>query len=460
MPLESYQRSIQLNGAAAGLAFVRTLLDERYGGGLLRTAMQRRERSTEWEFLCASLELFEATEPSRPMREYSGLVLEEEWLSLAEIAARLTAPSETKVELKIRGRYPRDYFFNYAYGERNDTQEPLLGRAQAETSVYFSHDGNRAPDMDHRPAVAIGLPAHVSLADAASEWCLRKAVRHAGNFHERGRLTVIAPEVRASVVEAVLRDGALTLTTRTGKRTSGELRVLFETASPFGLDGPTIHAGPRALAAGIRNVHVIDVPEEAATVNAFVIESGTNDLVTHFRAWRKQIEAIDPLTTRGTDAELELAAGENEQVEFKPWLSKTDQKNNKMNELIKTVIAFANSVGGRLYVGVDDEGAPQGLAPLASLAPSPDQMLLEAKRMIDRELRNGSAPVPRFCVETLVVRGQSILAVTVQPGPRTPYATIKGHDVYIRSGATSRRPDPQSEMPSLYARGANVPGEG
>ncbi|MBF5041883.1 ATP-binding protein [Simulacricoccus sp. 17bor-14] len=52
-----------------------------------------------------------------------------------------------------------------------------------------------------------------------------------------------------------------------------------------------------------------------------------------------------------------MADGENDRVEYKPFVN---PKSDKESELIATVIAFANTVGGRLYIGVRNDGEPEG----------------------------------------------------------------------------------------------------
>src|SRR5215831_15660484 len=62
-----------------------------------------------------------------------------------------------------------------------------------------------------------------------------------------------------------------------------------------------------------------------------------------------------------------IAEGENDHIEFKSTL-RWSLKENKVNHgveiaWLKTVAAFLNSDGGRLLVGVDNEGKPLGIQP-------------------------------------------------------------------------------------------------
>jgi len=79
--------------------------------------------------------------------------------------------------------------------------------------------------------------------------------------------------------------------------------------------------------------------------------------------------------SRLSAAEL-IAAGESGQVEFKSTARcnlHTGQRDDKIEMVIaKTVAAFANSAGGDLLIGVDDEGRALGLADDLKFMKNPD----------------------------------------------------------------------------------------
>jgi len=60
-----------------------------------------------------------------------------------------------------------------------------------------------------------------------------------------------------------------------------------------------------------------------------------------------------------------IAAGENQQVEFKStlrWDIRQSKPNQDLEEIIgKTIAGFMNTGGGNLFIGVDDDGQPLGL---------------------------------------------------------------------------------------------------
>ena len=99
---------------------------------------------------------------------------------------------------------------------------------------------------------------------------------------------------------------------------------------------------------------------------------------------------------------------------------------------VKTVIAFASTGGGTLYIGVDDEGVPVGV----------DDVDEEMTRVTSC-LRDSVKPdiLMMISIVSEVIDGHDVIAVHVGRGVRRPYhLASKGprpEDVYIRSGAAS-----------------------
>lgn len=48
------------------------------------------------------------------------------------------------------------------------------------------------------------------------------------------------------------------------------------------------------------------------------------------------------------EVEADIVTGESDRVEFRPRPEKRDTKGGKVNEMIRAVVAFASTSGGRL----------------------------------------------------------------------------------------------------------------
>lgn len=110
--------------------------------------------------------------------------------------------------------------------------------------------------------------------------------------------------------------------------------------------------------------------------------------------------------------------GENSYIEFK-------EEEIKANELAEEIVAFSNSEGGMILIGVDDEGNIKGVK---------DDKIEETVMNI---CRNNCIPhiIPLY--ESIEVEGKRIAVITVPKGLNKPYYTAD-HKYYIRVGTTKR----------------------
>ena len=113
--------------------------------------------------------------------------------------------------------------------------------------------------------------------------------------------------------------------------------------------------------------------------------------------------------------------------------SKTIELKREYTEDIKrTVIAFANTDGGRIYVGVEDDGSICGIT-------DTDEVMLQ----VTNAIRDSIRPDITLFTETEVEQmdNKSVLVVTVQRGTARPYYLagkgIRPEGVYVRQGAST-----------------------
>lgn len=103
-----------------------------------------------------------------------------------------------------------------------------------------------------------------------------------------------------------------------------------------------------------------------------------------------------------------------------------------VDDIKKEIIAFANCDGGKLYVGVGDDGTVTGV-------PDPDNASLQISNMV----RDGIKPDVTMFIhyQTLQEAKKEIVAVDVQRGTNRPYYLAKKglrpEGVYVRQGYSS-----------------------
>ena len=110
----------------------------------------------------------------------------------------------------------------------------------------------------------------------------------------------------------------------------------------------------------------------------------------------------------------------------------TEFKREFVGEVKKTVIAFANTAGGKIYIGVDDDGSAVGVS-------DPDDVMLKCSNAIRDAIRPDITMFVNYSVETIA--NKQVVVIDVQRGTSIPYYLeskgIRPAGVYVRQGASS-----------------------
>lgn len=103
-----------------------------------------------------------------------------------------------------------------------------------------------------------------------------------------------------------------------------------------------------------------------------------------------------------------------------------------VEDIKKEIIAFANCKGGKLYIGVQDDGTVSGLD-------NPDETSLQISNMVRDAIKPDLTMFLHY--ETVTVDGKKIVAVDIQQGTERPYYIAKKglrpEGVYVRQGYSS-----------------------
>lgn len=103
-----------------------------------------------------------------------------------------------------------------------------------------------------------------------------------------------------------------------------------------------------------------------------------------------------------------------------------------VDDIKKQIIAFANCDGGKLYVGVRDDGKVAGIE-------NPDEAALQISNMARDAIKPDVTMFLHY--ETLEENGKRIVAVDIQRGTKRPYYIAKKglrpEGVYVRQGYSS-----------------------
>ena len=319
-----------------------------------RRAVLARSADREWGLVCCTVEVSPG-ESRRPKevrsRRYEQVALYEDWLSahsciefIDEVQNGRAAFGDVilKVQESTRwGLEPVPLANNY------------MPRAGYVVETQF---GSRQGRVAHGPLLEPDEPYYPDLAEAARDW-LPLTSYHGDHDGRNQHIMFLMPEYRAYFANAVLVDGGLEL--RIDGTNTDQLVLVVKGA--YWLDDLMSHFDCSV----VDGKAVIEVPDAAERLEYVLMDSDgitydfqREDKFNHSGLGRRHLAGVEKDLVGQVKAAC--VEGEGAKIEFKPFVDFAGgigKKSNKtkFRELITTVVSFANTKGGRIYIGIDDE---------------------------------------------------------------------------------------------------------
>ena len=139
-----------------------------------------------------------------------------------------------------------------------------------------------------------------------------------------------------------------------------------------------------------------------------------------------------------------MFSGESKNIESKVSLP------DKSEKYVKTIVAFANTQGGKLIVGVDDKNH--------QVIGVENDILFQTMDAIATAVSDSCMPQIIPDIEPQTVEGKTIIIVSVEAGKNRPYylkSKGKENGTYIRVAGTSRQAFPE-KIKELEMEGARI----
>lgn len=307
-------------------------------GALLSTAWMEPAHPNGHAFLVGRLLAFEERVEPRAQRIYPTVRLEEAWIERAQIVSLLDGILGDRKSALLP-----ELFHSPNVEQVFSVHAPHTHTSFAETHLNLvCRSGRVTPEWV--PAVASTLPPYRTWTDAAATWILARSVEPGVDLADSGKLMIVLPDRRARVTALTAGGG------------EGTIRVLVEAhAALHDLEIQYLFSrGTLALDGGAQMLDAtgsveIACREDATQLDVYCVHP-QNGFISHRTFLWNDLRAVG-IGAGADDRELNDAIqnGERETVEFKPFACDSE----KLEEIVRTVVAFANTDGGRIFVVVD-----------------------------------------------------------------------------------------------------------
>jgi hypothetical protein len=219
------------------------------------------------------------------------------------------------------------------------------------------------------------------------------------------------------------------------------------------------HLNKRKIGAKAPSIYIADFQDENSQINkalqthfidlgGFGIESDDYDTFLNARAKviyaelksRIELSHKEPINE---DIQELILAGESDRIEFKSTLRydlRTKEVNKKLEYVIaKTIVAFMNSEGGNLFLGVDDNQNMLGLADDISTLSKPnlDGFELHLIEIIKKYI--GTGLISHIKISFPTIEDIQICRIKVSKSGKPVFTQHEGkEDFFVRSGCSSQ----------------------
>ncbi|CAJ6803328.1 Divergent AAA domain [Burkholderia pseudomallei] len=299
------------------------------------------------------------------------------------------------------------------------------------------------------PLLSPNQPYYPDIEDAARDW-LPFPVYHGRSDGRNDQLFFLLPETRAFVSDARFSDDRTLEITVAGALVD-EISLIAKGAYWEGtairhFDAPVEGSICRiAVPAHIDRLEYYLIDHDG-TVFDFHREErlsgislGKKILGPKQRSLREQISVA-------------LHEGEGQRVEFKPFIDPeqslgTSANKTKLREIVTTVVAFANTKGGHIYIGVEDDCNPVGIGQQLmqwAKAPADEVSVDRYLGMLKSKIKGFVQGEVEFHLSWTYFDEALIVIIEVLPAAQKPVAVQQDAYLYARAGASNRKVPPES----------------
>ncbi|MBA9930739.1 schlafen family protein [Burkholderia sp. 140710038-1] len=399
-----------------------------------------------WRLLCCTVELLrcDAGTPSDvSTRRYECAMLYEDELSASqclEFARELTNGFLQLDDVRLTPEAPLQWSTELV--PLNNDYMPNAGLI---VGLRISSNGMHAHAA---PLLSPTQPYYPDIEDAARDW-LPFPIYHGRGDGRNDQLLFLLPEKRAFVSDARFCDDRTLEITVAGTAVD-EIALIVKGAY---WEGTAI----RHFDASINgSICWVAVPDHIDRLEYYLIALDGTVFDFHREARLSSIalgkKILGPKQrSLGEQIGMALHDGEGQRVEFKPFVEPgqslgTGANKTKLREIVTTVVAFANTHGGHIYIGVDDDCIPAGIEQQLerwAKAPADEVNVDRYLGMLKSKIKGFIQGEVELHLSRTYFNDALIVIVEVLSAAQKPVAVQHDAYLYARAGASNRKVPPE-----------------
>lgn len=403
------------------------------------------EQSGSWVNGLCHIEgiLNQDTRQKTPSIEYKGFHLLEQWIEPHELQTILDGVvqgaltvSEHQISIDNQQRFtqweqiPSENIYSHFPGQ--------LFTTQSSSTLSFGNNG---------PLLSADNPFYANPYLAIRDW-IRFRNFNLGNDSRLGTIHLFLPQSRAYFDQIIRKGDELVFKVEGSARNGLRVKGAWEFSSSLEqIDLPL--QGTAGTLPWVGN---------SAGLEFYLIGQDATIYDFHRETDFWSINHRRLFGTRGQESEGSRAVerlllqGEGEQTEFKPYIR--PDHTEKFEEVVKTTIAFANTKGGSIILGVDNACEVLGVEKEIGKAFRDKGRTIEGsyeryKGSVRQAIAGKLNRTLEITMDYVLIQGHKVLQIEVPEGNRKPYWHHSTHQVYVRRGANTVKAHPEHDLPRL-----------
>lgn len=252
-----------------------------------------------------------------------------------------------------------------------------------------------------------------------------------GGYLNENRFIVIAPDYRTRIKKMKIIRNKVKIEIESRNIEDSEI------FSQFYLDGQTDVEVPV-----VNHTAEAEAAKEPNEILAVVLDKKSGEILDYKKyelRWAESDSSIQKEDPKDVVMEW-IKRGENDFVEFKEGLKHAD-------DVMKTIVAFANTNGGVILFGVKDDGSIIGY----------DEPVDKTKNRLERMISSKCDPPVDFIVKRIDFDNTGITYAKIPKGKSKLYAVTNG-PIYVRRSASDIFIKPSEIMEMFSSRESRMPG--